>query len=325
MKIGNRTPVGAKRRTNKYSQSPFQILVCNVDGYTLSSATAFYFETDGKWFLITNWHVVSGRNFLTGEALVGGGEPLSLNLKLATYVEDDCEDGEWMVAPHSMALFEGENPVWLEHPSLERWCDVVAIPTERPDICPRSMHNAVNLIDTSPISNIPIKPGGDVFIIGFPQSISVGFGLPLWKSGYIASEPHYDIVVDGEVWEYGGMKSGTRLPAFFVDAQTRKGMSGAPVFARYIGVWDTRDPYTHTNANALVADLIEQPAEFFESDDADKLAIAAGVRFVGCYSGRIVGDNAAEAGLGLCWREEVIEMICRQGKPGKNPHISYLS
>ena len=324
MTIGNRTAVGAKRRTNKYSQCPFQILVRNIKGDTLSSATAFYFETDGKWFLITNWHVVSGRNFLTGEPLVRGEEPLSLALKLATYEVGDCTDEEWIIAPHDMVLFEGENPIWLEHPWLGRLCDVVAIPTERPDMCPRGMHNAVNMIDTSPISNIPIKPGGDVFIIGFSQSISVGFGLPLWKSGYIASEPQYDIVVDGEAWEFGEMRSGTRLPAFFVDAQTRKGMSGAPVFARYFGVWDTRNPYTHTDTNALVGELMESPDEFFQSDDADKIAIAAGVRFVGCYSGRIVGDNVAEAGLGLCWREEVIETICRQGKPGKNPHISYL-
>ena len=309
----SRAPIGAKRKTSPYSQSPFQILVRDSDGSTLSSATAFYFESGGEWFLITNWHVVSGRNFLTGKRLDTVGEPLSLVLKLATYDWDECKDGEFVVAPHDMALYEGENPVWLEHPALGHQCDVVAIRTERPETCPKSMHNAANLISTRPNSNIPIKPGGDVFIIGFPTSISVGFGLPLWKSGYIASEPRYDVDVGGKLREFGGMVGGTRIPAFFVDAQTRKGMSGSPVFARYYGTWDMNDPYATVD--------FDDPG----FRDRDDVALwSEGVRFVGCYSGRIVGDDVADAALGLCWREEVIETICRKGKPGKNPHMRSL-
>ena len=311
---GNRTPIGANRRTSTYSQSPFQNLVRGSEGNTLSSATAFYFESDGKWFLITNWHVVSGRNFLTGEPIDGGGEPTSLVAKLSSYDIEGSKEGEFAIWPHDLSLYEGEHPVWLEHPCLGRLCDVVAIPTERPETCPKFMHNAANLISVGPNSNIPIRPGGDVFIIGFPRSISVGFGLPLWKSGYIASEPQYDVDLDGKPTQFGRMEGGIRVPAFFVDAQTRKGISGSPVFARYFGTWDMNDPYAKVD--------FEDP----EFGDRDDVALwSEGTRFVGCYSGRIVGDNVAEAGLGLCWRQDVVETICRRGKPGRNPHLRYQS
>ncbi len=69
-----------------YSQCPFQLLVHDQSGTVLSSASAFFFETDGEWFVITNWHVVSGRNFLNGEPLeTRRHEPFSLTAKLSSY------------------------------------------------------------------------------------------------------------------------------------------------------------------------------------------------------------------------------------------------
>ena len=106
-------------------------------------------------------------------------------------------------------------------------CDVVAIPFERPTTLPEFMHNSANMISST---RIPIKPGVVTFVIGFPRSLSVGFGLPIWKSGYIASEPHYDVVIGGTVSvTTGGMSGGLKIPAFFIDTLTREGMSGSPV------------------------------------------------------------------------------------------------
>ena len=40
-----------------------------VNGKSLGTATGFCIEAKGKFFLVTNWHVVTGRNPDTGELL----------------------------------------------------------------------------------------------------------------------------------------------------------------------------------------------------------------------------------------------------------------
>lgn len=292
-----------------YSQCPFQVRVRGHDGTPLSAASAFFFEVDDSWFVITNWHVVSGRNFLTREPVARRFvEPFSLTAKLSSYAVGDRGSGTFGIAPHDVALYRGEEPVWLEHPELGPSCDVVAIPMARPGSCPDFMHNAANRISDA---NIPVVPGSTVFVIGFPQALSVGFGLPLWKSGYVASEPHYDVRLGGQLSDYGGLQGGVSIPAFFIDSQTRAGMSGSPVFARFHGMWDNSDPYREIDP--------DEPG-FLESKDI-MLWGSQGTQFVGCYSGR-AGASENQAALGLCWRADIIEAICQGGKLGTNPHIS---
>ena len=297
-----------------YSTCPFQVRVHGHDGTALSAATAFFFETDGEWFVITNWHVVTGRHFLSRKPPPGPfSEPFSLTAKLSSYAVGDRESGTFGIVPQHVPLYRGEDPVWFEHPQLGALCDVVAIPMGRPASCPDSMHRAANRIGGA---NIPVEPGSAVFVIGFPHALSVGFGLPLWKSGYVASEPHYDVSLGGKLSDYGGLEGGVRIPAFFIDSQTRAGMSESPVFVRYHGAWDTRDPYRKVDP--------DEPG-FWERDDV-MLWGSQGTQFVGCYEvvceGGRAGANENEAALGLCWRADVIEVVCRGRKSGKNPHIT---
>ena len=292
-----------------YSQCPFQLLIRSQDGTILSAASAFFFETRGNWFIITNWHVVSGLHFLTRNPLVDRFlEPFRLTAKLFSYEVGSREEGTCGIVPHDVPLYRGEQPVWFEHPELGASCDVVAIPMARPTSCPDEMHNAANRISKA---NIPLEPGCTVFVIGFPRALSVGVGLPLWKSGYVASEPHFDVDLGGQLAVYGGLTGGTRVPAFFIDAQTRSGMSGSPVFARYHGAWDKGDPYRKVDPS--------EPG-FWERKDV-ALWGSQGTQFVGCYSGRALAEEN-EATLGLCWRRDVIETICHGNKQGSNPHIS---
>ncbi len=222
------------------SQCPFQLLVRDQPGTIQSSASAFFFETDGALLIITNWHVVSGRNFLDGEPLkTEFREPFGLTAKLSSYSVGYGKGRSFGIVPHEIPLYCGEHPMWFEHPDLGPNCDVVAIPFERPTSCPEFMHNAANRISNV---RIPVEPGCTVFVIGFPHAISVGFGLSLWKSGYVASEPHYDVQLAGRLREYGGLAGGKDIPAFFIDSQTRAGMSGSPVFGRFYGSWDMTDP-----------------------------------------------------------------------------------
>ena len=292
-----------------YSQCPFKIDVYGVADETkpLSTATAFYYCYDSEWFLITNWHVVTGRNFLTRKLLDSqGAEPSDIKANLQTWhnVYPAVPAGKplqetfkafWPV-PYSAKLYENTEPQWFEHPKYSHLCDIVALPFPRPPLCPEFMHNAANLISKT---KIPVEPGSTVFIVGFPHGISTGPGLPLHKSGYIASEPYYETIVDG-----------TTLPAFLLDSQTRQGMSGSPVFAQYFGKWDLNDPYKKVDS--------DEPG-FWQRDDVALGEVAR--QFIGCYSGRLQPNqnHGEDAALGLCWPENVIKEICAAKQTGEWP------
>jgi hypothetical protein len=293
---------------NRYSQSPFQLQMHDEHGLISTGSGFFYEDVAGNLFLVTNWHNFSGRHFVTKKSLSKDlRRPSFIKVKLCSRELGGCilPGDSFTTVAQRFEIYNDDQPLWYEHPLIGSLCDVVALPVVHPATCPPNMHGASNRISTM---RIPVKPGCAVFIVGFPRSISVGFGLPLWKSGFIASEPHYDVTIDGEVSEIGGMTGGYRLPAFFIDSLTREGMSGSPVFASFTGNWDTSDPYREIDPSS---------PGFWNSD-----TIALGehrLEFVGCYSGR-VGTVEEGAALGLCWRDDVIAEICRAQKPGLNPH-----
>lgn len=201
---------------------------------------------------------------------------------------------------------EASKPIWFEHPALRSSCDVIAIQLQLPERIPQNWHQAVNRVGRD---NIPIEPGTLIFVIGFPETLSTGFGLPLWKSGYLASEPMFEFSIQATPSEVGGMKGGTRLPGFFIDSLTRQGMSGSPVFARFIGSWDDQNPYDPDFDN-LLKDRSKLDHLYFASE---------GTKFLGCYSGRVFATEQG-AELGICWNTDVIDEICASEIEGRNPH-----
>ena len=296
---------------SNYSLCPFEIEMCDDQG-GISSATGFIYDQNGDLFPITNWHNFAGRDPFTGNPLENQSVvrfPTFIKAKLASVVNPtsaSSDGGTAAFVARRIDIYEDYVPRWFEHPTLGHQCDVVALPFERPNDLPGHLHKAVNLMD--PV-RIPVLPGGTVYVIGFPHAISVGPGLPIWKSGYIASEPYYDVTVGGQRKNIGGLGGGTRLPAFFIDSQTRPGMSGSPVFASFTGNWDSSAPYA-------VLDLGDR-----NSFNADTTFIGeTSKEFVGCYSARI-GSNEEGAALGLCWRQDVIEAICSSKITGSHPHV----
>ncbi|AZC52265.1 hypothetical protein C4K35_4696 [Pseudomonas chlororaphis subsp. piscium] len=293
---------------NRYSQSPFQIFMYDDAGMT-STGSAFFYEFKGEIYLITNWHNLSGKHFLTKEPL-SGRFPTYIDLKLVTYIAR--ESGERRVftsLAHKLEIYKDGKPIWFEHPELGEKCDVVAVKISRPSDCAEQFHVPVNNISRL---RTPVVPGNTVFVIGFPGSLSVDFGLPVWKSGFIASEPHYSITTGGKPSKIGGLADGITLPAFFIDTQTRQGMSGSPVFSSFTGTWNVNDPYEQLD--------VSSDAFWGRSDVAMN---ETRMEFVGCYSGRI-GRSEEGAALGLCWGVEVIECICSSAKLGQHPHFHEL-
>lgn len=268
-----------------FSQAPFQIAMCDLGG-VISTGTAFYYTVAETRYLVTNWHNMTGRDFFSGKNLKSHGRtPLWIEVATATWLGQSAP-GCFGIRSRRVEIYGDPaaqlDPLWREHPTKR--CDIVALKDEKPTDEPEFMHNSVNRISAH---QIPVKPGGLAFVIGFPRGLHVGFGLPIWKSAYIASEPFYSITVGGN-----------ELPAFFLDGYTREGMSGSPVFAQYSGRWDMGDPYREVDIDA---------PEFWNR--ADVALSETGVQFVGIYSGRIPSE-VTEAAIGICWTEEAIREIC---------------
>ena len=280
------------------SKSAFRI-ESRDDGGAVSTATGFFFETGDALFIVTNWHVVSGKHFLTKQSL-SAAKRLPTHLICDFLVSGDTTpDGHSMLRrlPVRVELYDHKdrNPLWSEHPIDGSRCDVVALPIGGSLSSSKIFHKAANSIDEE--GRIPVNPGSTVFVIGFPRSLSIRPGLPLWKSGYIASEPTFDVSIGEQT-----------LPAFFIDSQTREGMSGSPVFARHVGMWNPDDPYGR-DAN--------------EHTIRDNTMIGSAMQFVGCYSARI-GPEEEGATLGLCWRAEIIREVCQGRTRAEHPHFTRL-
>jgi hypothetical protein len=274
-----------------YSQAPFKISMHDLGG-EISTATAFHYLYNEERFIVTNLHNVTGRNFFDGKPLNGlARTPMWIEVHTAIWQAPVLtRDRAFVVDRRRVEIYSDcaaqLDPLWLEHPELgPKGCDIVAIKDRKPAQEPEFMHNCVNLISDI---RVPVLPGELAFVIGYPRGLKTGFGLPIWKSTFIASEPHYDVEI-----------AGTRLPAFFLDGYTREGMSGSPVFARYRGMWDLKDPYKLVNP--------DEP-NFWSRED---IAIngSEGTEFIGIYSGRIP-EKEGEAALGLCWRKDAIERVC---------------
>ena len=273
---------------DSYIACPFQIQMCDKQG-GVALGTAFFYECEGETFVITNWHNVTGKNHLTGEALDSIRSPLYLLAKWPV-VDEGVTHPEGAKVVHLVAqkveIEDDCGPLWFEHPALGSACDVVAIPVSRPTVWPKSAYMPANRIDETPV---PIDPGLKVIVIGFPEGMSTGPGLPVIKTGFLSSMPGYDVRLGGEFSAVGGMKGGTHLPAMLLDVHTIPGMSGSPVFGEYTGIWNPED----VNSSVI----------------SGNSTLGNSRVFLGCYSSRVTVSEE-RSGLGLCFPSRMIEEIC---------------
>jgi hypothetical protein len=174
-----------------------------ANGTLMRSATAFVWKHGPQHYLITNWHVVTGRNTRTRH-LETPAAPDTLRCLFNLRIGDFGKQ-QWDIRIRD----QDHRPLWLIRPGMPD-VDVVAIPIPMTGNEPVMNMYPINALLSKPLR---IKIGMDVFILGYPFG-SVPPAFPVWKRGSIASEP--DIV---------RMSTGYYL----VDTASRPGMSGAPV------------------------------------------------------------------------------------------------
>lgn len=220
----------------------------------LGVATGFCVENYGRNYLCTNWHVVSGRDPDTGNCI---DKNLAIPDRLKIQFHSRNFVGQTATADIKLYNEDGEH-VWIEHPDGGR-VDVVLIPFDFDMVMPYPQE-----LDSR--KEFSMRPGAIVHVVGFPLGLTNNGWLPIWKTGNIASDVDLD-------FEEG-------RPAFLIDATTRGGMSGSPVYARSFGVLP-------------------------RSDGAADIHSGVFTEFLGVYSGR----QHKESEVGRVWRPSVLKDI----------------
>lgn len=182
----------------------------------ISSGSGFIYHSKNSFYLITNWHNVSGKNPLTNEYL---SEHKSIPDMISTMFREKGNPGTCHRENIKLYTdYDMLNPIWLIHPVYKNKVDVVAIPLdptlkEKYDLFP------INNLDFD--SEYPPEVSDDVFIVGYPFSDITYLQMPIWKKGSIASEPNINL---------------DQLPKLLIDTATRPGLSGSPVIYQRVGV-----------------------------------------------------------------------------------------
>jgi hypothetical protein len=176
----------------------------------LGEGTGFIWKYLTRFYLVTNWHVITCRRFPTRENLLKhGGRPNQLHVLF------NVQMGQFGKQHHTITIRDEDgNPQWLVHPG--RNVDIAVLPL------PYDGKNPVfslNPINGQPDPDLFVGVGMDCFILGYPFGASPP-GYPVWKRGSIASEPDLAPLTTDYI---------------LVDTASRPGMSGAPVIIRSWG------------------------------------------------------------------------------------------
>jgi Trypsin-like peptidase domain len=182
------------------------LLKTSVNNNPLSTGTGFVVQSGRGPVLVTNLHVVTGRNQQTGQPISPTGG-LPDEITIVHNVQNQL--GQWK--PVKEPLYEAGQPRWKEHPTHGPKVDIAALPLTNLDQVQLYPYDVVN-----PGPDIAVGPADVVSVIGFPFGLAAGGALAIWATGFVASEPAV---------EYNG------LPIFLIDCRSREGQSGSPVIA----------------------------------------------------------------------------------------------
>ncbi|WP_299316049.1 hypothetical protein [uncultured Aquimarina sp.] len=261
-----------------------EILAENTKAH-LSWASGFLCSWKDKTFLITNWHVVTLKNFQTKESLHSSGAiPGFFNLQYHTVIRKNGQITSFIETSKSeLELYKHEmhdtekvytEPKWFEHPTLAN-IDVVAIEVTD-EIVSQPCEIVTFDIESELNKDKTLKVMDNVFVTGFTLNTSTTPNkYPIYKGATIASEPD----IFGE------------LPIFYIDGKTKSGMSGSPVVKKD----DVIKPTATPTGIVLNQGRIE---------------------LAGVYSGRDrQGEDEHKAELGIVWRFQeclipILEKAC---------------
>jgi hypothetical protein len=254
---------------------------------TAASGSGFLMEANGRYFLITNLHNLSGWDWTSNNSLSSRGWlPDTVNIELCFVNHKWGEATTYIYRSIAYDLFDGAGtPLWQIHPTFTESVDVAALPLGmKSDLISRCT-DAIDLgtIPVNQIDWVSFSPaaGDDAMVLGYPRGMRGGGKFPVWKRASIAFEPDFD--VDGQ-------------PKTMIDTATRKGMSGSLVIVVRRGL---SIPDGATMAEGMLGESMKP---------------------LGVYSGR-VGEDELGVQLGIVWKMSAVTEIIAGDVRGVGPLV----
>lgn len=240
-------------------------------------------------FLVTARHVVSGRH-PDGHCLHSQGA-IPSSVRLTNYF------GPLAAGVH---LYRDGNdpssdsPIFLCHPNKNVDVALLPLPHDVMRFEVNHLHSSLWRPDTFARSIPVLYVAETCHIVGYPEGLMNRVGkdrvLPLWKTGHLASDPEFPFTNHDLKFE--------NEPLCLIDATTRPGLSGAPVFVvhetGHEAVWPKEVSFAEARQGPV------QPLRPASSPPFERRT-----RLVGIYSGR----TSDSSDIGIVWRTEVIHEI----------------
>lgn len=177
-----------------------------------SNASGFIWRENNRSFLVTNRHVLSGANAISGTIM----EFIPNKLEISLFAERPVSSGATQMVRLSAEvpiLDQSEQPLWVDHPKGIN-LDVALLEIDN-EI--EGEFYIPSLNNTGILPRGELFVGDDIFIVGYPEGQAFDRSMPLWKRGSVAT--------DVSLNQMG-------LPQIYVDTLGNKGLSGSPVLAR---------------------------------------------------------------------------------------------
>lgn len=196
---------------------------------SIGTATAFVVEHKSKKYLVSNTHVFSGWDHFHNKAADSKGR---IPDEIKIYYHHRSTIGKWTSRTEKLRNDDGSIK-WFE---AKQPIDVAALGLTNLDEKLRIYPFDLKLADTDMLAMV----GMPASIIGFPGGLTasgldtreagrkagiISPGFPIWKVGYIATDPDWDV---------------DQLPLFLIDSTTRAGMCGSPVVLLTQGAYITK-------------------------------------------------------------------------------------
>ena len=252
--------------------TPIEVL--DLEGKVFTHGTAFAFRTENSVYLVTAWHVVSGRDFFTRKLNRQGLIPA----KFRIYIPSFRQSGETLTVgsnPFELNLTDQALKILNSPPEPFGFPVDVAVAKLPVGINKNGSFISKGLNDFSwgfaPRVGTPISSmiGADIFVLGYPLGTYEELKTPLWKRGSLASEPSFRISPEG---------------AFLIDVNSAGGMSGGPILRRV----------TTLTVNNTDDSVIQECYDEM---------------IVGVYSGRALSASESSFVLGYGWPIDMVHKI----------------